>query len=59
MDSISPIADQAGVLGSIVAAMGCAVGFPAIASRGAAIGLRVLSRFEGLLVRILLPLRTA
>ena len=49
------IADKTGVLGSIVAAMGCAVCFPAIASLGAAIGLGFLSQYEGLFIRILLP----
>ena len=49
------IADKAGVLGSIVSAMGCAVCFPALASLGAAIGLGFLSHFEGLFIRILLP----
>ena len=49
------IADKAGVLGSIVSAMGCAVCFPALASLGAALGLGFLSHFEGLFIRILLP----
>ena len=49
------IADKTGVLGSIVSAMGCAVCFPAIASLGAAIGLGFLSHYEGLFIRILLP----
>ena len=49
------IADKTGVLGSIVSAMVCAVCFPAIASLGAAIGLGFLSHYEGLFIRILLP----
>lgn len=49
------VADKAGVLGSIVAAMGCASCFPALASLGAVIGLGFLSQYEGLFIRILLP----
>ena len=55
MGLVTRIADKTGVLGSIVSAMGCAVCFPAIASLGAAIGLGVLSQYEGLFIRILLP----
>lgn len=50
------VADKTGVIGAIVAAMGCATCFPAIASFGAAIGLGFLSQYEGVLVQILLPL---
>ena len=55
MGLVTRIADKTGVLGSIVSAMGCAVCFPAIASLGAAIGLGFLSHYEGLFIRILLP----
>lgn len=55
MGLVTRIADKTGVLGSIVSAMGCTVCFPAIASLGAVIGLGFLSQYEGLLVRILLP----
>ncbi|TAM00966.1 MAG: organomercurial transporter MerC [Paraburkholderia sp.] len=47
------------MLDSIVSAMGCASCFPAIASLGAAIGLRFLSQFEGLFVTILSPVFAA
>jgi mercuric ion transport protein len=56
---LSRMADKTGVLGSIVTAMGCATCFPALASLGAAIGLGFLSRYEGLFIRVLLPLFAA
>lgn len=59
MSTLSPIsraADKAGVIGAIVAAAGCAACFPALASLGAAIGLGFLSQYEGLFIRILLPM---
>lgn len=49
-------ADKAGVIGVIVAALGCASCFPAIASLGAVIGLGFLSRYEGLFITMLMPL---
>ena len=55
MGLITRVGDKAGALGSIVSAMGCASCFPAIASLGAAIGLGFLSQYEGLFIRILLP----
>lgn len=55
MSFVTRAADKAGLLGSIVSAMGCASCFPAIASLGAAIGLGFLSQYEGLFIRILLP----
>ncbi len=55
MGLITPVANKAGALGTIVSAMGCASCFPAIASLGAAIGLGFLSQYEGLFIRILLP----
>lgn len=53
---IARIGDKTGVLGSVVAAMGCAACFPAIAALGAAIGLGFLSRWEWVLINTLLPL---
>lgn len=55
MGWIARVANKAGALGSIVSAMGCASCFPAIAGLGAAIGLGFLSQYEGLFIRILLP----
>jgi mercuric ion transport protein len=55
MSWITRSADKAGLLGSVVSAMGCASCFPAIAGLGAAIGLGFLSQYEGLFIRILLP----
>lgn len=56
MSLLTRIADKTGVLGSLVAGMGCAICFPALASIGAAIGLGFLSQWESLLVHVLLPL---
>ena len=55
-DSLTRGADKVGVIGAIIAAMGCAACFPALASLGAAIGLGFLSQFEGVFIRYLLPL---
>lgn len=55
MSVMTRVADKAGVLGSLVTAMGCATCFPALASLDAAIGLGFLSQYEGLFIRILLP----
>lgn len=59
MSFVTRAADKAGLLGSIASAMGCASGFPAIASLGATIGLGFLSQYEGLFIRILLPVFAA
>lgn len=53
---ITRTADKAGVIGSIITAMGCAACFPALASLGAALGLGFLSRYEGVFIHYLLPL---
>ncbi|SIT49143.1 Mercuric resistance protein MerC [Paraburkholderia piptadeniae] len=53
---ITRIADKAGLLGSIVSAMGCASCFPALAGLGAAIGLGFLAQWEGLFITTLIPL---
>lgn len=50
------IVDKAGVLGTLVSAMGCASCFPALASLGAAIGLGFLTRWEGFFVTTLIPI---
>ncbi len=52
----SRIGDKVGSLGVLVAAMGCSMCFPAIASLGAAVGLGFLSQWEGLFINTLLPL---
>lgn len=49
-------ADKTGVIGAIVSAIGCAACFPALGSLGAALGLGFLSQYEGVFIRILLPL---
>lgn len=53
---IARIGDKAGSLGSVVAAMGCAACFPAIASLGAAVGLGFLSQWEWVFIDTVLPL---
>lgn len=52
---LTRIGDKAGALGTVGAAMGCAMCFPAIAGIGAAIGLGFLAQWEGLLVNTLMP----
>ncbi|MGH8122855.1 MAG: organomercurial transporter MerC [Rudaea sp.] len=55
MNQLSRWADKAGVIGSIVSSMGCAMCFPALASLGAAIGLGFLSQWESVFVHVLIP----
>lgn len=55
MPLLTRLADKAGLLGSVVSAAACVNCFPALASLGAGIGLGVLTPYEGLLIRILLP----
>ena len=52
------IGDKFGTVGAIVATMGCAMCFPALAGIGAAVGLGFLSKWEGLFITTLLPLFT-
>jgi len=56
MSLLTRAGDKAGLIGSVVSAMGCASCFPAIASLGAAIGLGFLNQYEGLFITTLLPL---
>lgn len=53
---VSRLSEKVGSFGTIVAAMGCASCFPAIASLGASLGLGFLSQFEGLFINTLLPI---
>ena len=53
---ISRLIQKAGSVGALVAAMGCAACFPALASLGASIGLGFLSAYEGVFINKLLPL---
>jgi mercuric ion transport protein len=50
------IGDKSGAFGGVIAAMGCAVCFPALASLGAAIGLGFLTQWEDLFMTTLIPL---
>jgi len=54
-DTLLRAGDKAGSLGALIAAMGCAMCFPAIASLGAAVGLGFLAQWEGLFINTLLP----
>ena len=56
MQIISRFVDKVGSVGALVAAMGCAACFPALASLGASIGLGFLSAYEGVFINKLLPL---
>ncbi|TAM88813.1 MAG: organomercurial transporter MerC [Candidimonas sp.] len=49
------LGDKAGLVGTVVSAMGCGMCFPAFASLGSAIGLGFLQQYEGLFVSTLLP----
>lgn len=51
--------DKAGFGAILIAGMGCAACFPALAGVGAALGLGVLSQYEGMLVGMLIPLLAA
>jgi len=51
----SSLINKSGTLGAIVAAMGCASCFPAIAALGASVGLGFLGHYEGLFINTLLP----
>lgn len=55
-EGLTRTADKAGVIGAIIAAMGCAACFPALGSLAAAIGLGFLSQYEGTFIRYVLPL---
>jgi mercuric ion transport protein len=56
MGRILSTVDKLGVSGVIVAALSCAVCFPALGSLAAALGLGFLSQFEGIAITLLLPL---
>ena len=45
----------AGALGILGAAMGCSVCFPTLAGLGGAVGLGFLGRYEGTIVRVVIP----
>lgn len=59
MNWFSRLFDKTGVLGTLIAAMGCASCFPALGSLGAALGLGFLAQFEGIFINTLLPVFTA
>jgi len=50
------IGDKAGSLGALVAAMGCSMCFPAIASLGAVVGLGFLGQWEWVFINTLMPI---
>ena len=53
---LTSLFDKTGTVGAIVAAMGCAACFPAIAALGASVGLGFLGQFEGVFINKLLPI---
>ena len=53
---LTRLADKASLVGSVVSAAAYVNCFPALASLGAAIGLGVLSPFEGVFIRVVLPI---
>lgn len=52
---LTSLFDTSGTLGTIVAAMGCASCFPAIATLGSSLGLGFLGQYEGTFLNTLLP----
>ena len=56
---IGRLFDKAGVIGTIVAAMGCASCFPALGSLAAALGMGFLAQYEGIFINTLLPVFAA
>lgn len=56
LERFGRIGDKLGSLGAVVAAMGCAACFPAIASLGATIGLGFLGQWEWTFINTVLPL---
>jgi len=50
------IFDKSGVIGTILAATGCASCFPALGTLGSSLGLAFLSQYEGLFINTLLPI---
>ncbi len=53
---LTKIGDTFGTIGALIATMGCAMCFPALAGIGAALGMGFLSQWEGLFITTLLPL---
>lgn len=56
MQILTRAADKTGALGTVVAAMGCAMCFPALAGIAGALGMGFLAQWEGLFINTLLPL---
>jgi mercuric ion transport protein len=52
---LTSLLDTSGAFGTVIAAMGCASCFPAIASLGASLGLGFLGQYEGIFINTLLP----
>lgn len=50
------VGEKSGAFGGVIAAMGCAVCFPALASLGAAIGLGFLTQWEDIFMSTWIPL---
>lgn len=52
----SRLADKTGSLGAVIAAMGCSMCFPAIATLGGALGLGFLEQWEWFFINTMLPI---
>ena len=59
MNGLLRLSDKTGVLGALIAAMGCSTCFPALGSLAAALGLGFLAQYEGIFINTLLPLFAA
>jgi len=59
MKSLSFLTDKTGVIGTFIAATGCASCFPALGTLGASIGLGFFAQFEGIFINVLLPIFAA
>lgn len=56
---VARLTGPSATLGTVVSAVGCVACFPALASIGAAIGLGFLAQWEGVFVRVLIPVFAA
>ena len=56
MQWITRLFDKTGVIGVLVATLGCASCFPALGALGASVGLGFLAHYEGVFINTLLPI---
>jgi len=53
---VTRLFDKTGVLGTLTAAMGCALCFPALGSLASSLGMGFLAQYEGIFINTLLPI---